>query len=974
LNADTLKGLLNPRGWPFWLIILLLIYTLGGFFGLPWLLRKQATDRVQEAGRSLAVEQVRVNPFTLVIEVNGLELTDEDGVPLVSWDHYLWNFQTSSLFRWAWTFKEIRLDGLYLNMERYSPDDQRLGRFLDSFGPEAEPEPEPSEEPGIPRLLIHKLSLADARLEWTDHLVNPPFSTLLGPISVEVHDLSTLPDDTGRQRVEVRNQSGGVLSWSGSVEFSPLRSQGDFSIRGEAFDDLFEYAGRHVPFESDIGAASIDFHYELHLDDNQELELSVSRLMGEVNGLQIKQPGVDGPVVSIPAINLVNGGMRWPAQELSADEVSLSGLEVNAWLEPDGEISLMALVPETDQGEAAGTNPDAGQDSGQPWILGLSSFSVNEGKIQLQDRSLESAPTFNLTGLKVEINEINLEDGALFPTRAGIDIASGGRVDFDGRVGLFPDFNAAGSFRLKEFTLAALQDYAAQSARIEIQHGTLDLAGDVTSNATETLGYAGSVRVTALDILDGVLQEQLIALESMVIDRAEVGLSANSANLSVVELRAPAGRIHIAEDLTTNVGDLVIEPEVGEAEVEDDAAAQTSAPAVTVAGIEFESGQLDFSDFSLPLPFETRISSLNGTISTLASQSSEPASVNLEGQVNEFGQARIEGTISAWAPTQNTDIALTFRNLEIARLSPYTIQFAGYKIAEGRMDLDLEYKLTNEQLEGSNAIVMRELTLGEKVEHPDAASLPLGLAIALLKDSQGVIDIDLPVSGNLDDPEFSYGSVIAQALFNLITKVVTAPFRLLGNLVGIDSEDFGTLEFQPGDAEVSPPDREKLVKLSEAMAMRPELVLEVGGVFSESLDRQALRQLQVEARIAEREQPGDEFSRNVIEELFAESFPGADLVGLQAEFTPPVEEGSDDAPQLDQLAYVNELKRRMIDNEPVSDEQLVQLAQQRGEGVLAVIMGESAEMPENIRAGAPEPVEDDSESSVRMELKVSIEK
>src|SRR5690606_1137794 len=225
------------------------------------------------------------------------------------------------------------------------------------------------------------------------------------------------------------------------------------------------------------------------------------------------------------------------------------------------------------------------------------------------------------------------------------------------------------------------------------------------------------------------------------------------------------------------------------------------------------------------------------------------ATVELEGQVNEYGLAKIGGTLLPLGVKEQADIRLLFRNLELPDLTPYAIKFAGREIANGRMNLDLRYLMTQGKLKAQNNIVISDLELGEKVDYEGALDLPLGLAIALLKDANGKIDIDLPVEGDTNNPEFRLGSIIGQVFVNLITKAVTAPFRLLGALVGMESTDFDRIEFEPGLATLTPPEKEKMIKLAEAMAKRPQLGLRIAGVVDEDADPQALKKQRVQNRI-----------------------------------------------------------------------------------------------------------------------------
>ena len=258
--------------------------------------------------------------------------------------------------------------------------------------------------------------------------------------------------------------------------------------------------------------------------------------------------------------------------------------------------------------------------------------------------------------------------------------------------------------------------------------------------------------------------------------------------------------------------------------------------------VRIDNGKLDFADLSLTPKFGALIHALSGVINGVSTDPDAVAQLELDGKVDAFGSARIRGTVQPFRATEFTDITLTFRNLEMASLTPYSGKFAGRRIESGTLSVDLEYKVKARRLAGENKFVINKLKLGERVESPSAKNLPLDLAIALLEDSNGVIDLDLPVSGNLDDPQFSYGSIIWKAIVNVLTKLVTAPFRALGKLLGVSSEKLESIDFDPGSSALLPPEQEKLKILAEALAKRPALDLTLEPGYDPEADRRALQE------------------------------------------------------------------------------------------------------------------------------------
>jgi len=347
-------------------------------------------------------------------------------------------------------------------------------------------------------------------------------------------------------------------------------------------------------------------------------------------------------------------------------------------------------------------------------------------------------------------------------------------------------------------------------------------------------------------------------------------------------------------------------------------------------------------------------------------------------------------------------------------ISPYTMKFAGYKIAQGRMSLDLRYTVRNGQLEGTNRIIVDNLTLGERVESPDALKLPLELAIAILKDSNGRIDLGLPVSGNLNDPQFSYGAIVAKAIGALFTRIVSAPFRALAGLFGGGGgggERLETVVFDAGSDRLLPPEREKLQQVAQLLGQRTQLKLLVPAQYSENADGAALRARAVRTEVARRagfrlasgEDPGplDMADRNVrgaLRSLYADRFgdaeldkqrkaaeaaapapaapapaasapvasasaPAAGAAAVQAEAAPArlplwqrLGKLIQGEPQVaDTTAFYNQLRQRLVQTQPLEPDALTRLGTQRANVVVAAVR-EAGVDPARAVAGAPENV------------------
>lgn len=976
-TASAWRKWVSPRRWPFWACLTVLLYTLGGFFGVPWLLERVATRQVAALDRTLSFGDIKVNPFLLTLRMQDTEMHDSDGALLFSYDDYFFNLQASSLFNWAWTFREIRLAGLQLNWERFAPGDDRFGRLIDSFPEDEDPHQE-TNQPGLPRLIIHDLQIDDASMLLTDHLEHGKFDIELGPINAEVLNLSTLPDESGQQQVDITTESGGEIAWQGNLQLTPLQSSGKVTVKGRILSDLDHYLALFTSVR--LTGANLDWGFSYHVEQaaGQPLSASIEDLQARFDDWKLFLPDEQEPLLELPQLQITGASLHWPQQTVDIAGIEVRQARMHLSAAADGRFNLDRMLAEF-AGDPAVAESGAAADSDAEWRANIKQFNLREATVQFSDLTKEPAAEIGVQDINLTVSDITNQPGSSLPVRASFALASGGTGQFDGQAVVLPEFSASGQVGLDDLQLAVAQPWINGLARITLDSGSLKLHGDVMTGPGQPGSFQGSVAISELSISDNRQQEKLTGWQQLLIDQVEVDLQANTAKTSAMKINRPYGRLEIARDQTTNLDGLMIEAAAtGEIAAEQPGADE--ALAITVAGFEITDASLDFSDLSLPLPFAAAIRSLDGSISTLATDSEEPARVELEGQVNEYGLARIGGSLNAWDPTGFTDIQMTFRNLEMQRITPYTIEFAGWEIDAGRMDLELDYKINQGQLKGANDIVIREMTVGDKVENPSGTSLPLKFAVALLKDSNGVIDVALPVEGDLNDPSFRISGIVWRAIGNLLTKVVTAPFRLLGSLVGVDSEDFGTLHFSAGVAEISPPDREQLVKLAEAMQQRPELQLEVAGSYVEAVDKPALQTRQVDERIEQAvaglQSEGEELvtvkRRQVLEQQLANSDPALDLPALQAEYSriPPGEDPEKADPVLDETAYLEALRQRLIELEPVPEAALLSLADARADAVMAQLTGDDSIAPLALTRLPSAAVDAADNGEVPLELKV----
>ncbi|WP_373991335.1 DUF748 domain-containing protein [Duganella sp. BuS-21] len=618
------------------------------------------------------------------------------------------------------------------------------------------------------------------------------------------------------------------------------------------------------------------------------------------------------------------------------------------------------------------------------------------------------------TGIKVNLHDFNLKvrDASTdlkqpLAFDGGVSLREGGQLTAKGKV--VPSSGAVDTeLKLSKLALAPVQPLLGKYVKLKIADGAINAQGRLRtgaggSKADPAMRYDGWFEVAQLS-LNELDNDHFAHWKSVRADK--VALSLRPDLLDVAELRVvePNAILMIENDRSMNAQRLLVEPPAaapGAPEAAAPAAAASEPFPIRMRRVRVENGKLDFTDLSLRPQFAAKIYELNGVITGLSSRRDARSQIELDGRVDDYGMARVRGQLNPFVPADNTDLNVLFKNVDMVSASPYSMKFAGYKIAEGKISLDLQYKVRNNQLEGNNQIVLDKLTLGERIDSPDALKLPLELALAILKDSNGRIDLGIPVSGNMNDPSFSYGAVVWKALGNIMTKIVTSPFRALGNLFGVSGDKLEAVEFDAGSDAVLPPEREKLQQIAKILARKPELKLAVPGAYNEANDgaalrAQALRRLvlaRAEIKLAANEQPGpldigQRKVRGALRDLYAERFGAAELEQQKqaAEGTAvadPAAAGKklpvlqrlgkmvQGEPQVaDATAFYDQLRERLEKNQPLDKDALPQLGSRRAAAVM-VVLKEAGTAPGAATAGSPAAADNDAGKPVALKLELS---
>jgi hypothetical protein len=519
---------------------------------------------------------------------------------------------------------------------------------------------------------------------------------------------------------------------------------------------------------------------------------------------------------------------------------------------------------------------------------------------------------------------------------------------------------------VSELPLAPLQPYVGQLSQAKLRSGAAYLKGHVRygkqSDGDPLLHYQGFAGIRRLALADKEAQE-FLKWDSLSLNSLTFNMQPTRITIAEVLIQKPFAKAVIGPDKSFNVTATL----KASSQPPESAAEGTTSPKQTVqstqsrgAGpipiridtVRIQDGATQFADLSITPQVSTKIDALQGTVKGLSSKELARADVQLEGKVDTYAPVKITGQVNPLTSEAFTDLSIFFQNVELTSLSPYSAKYAGYPITKGKLTLDLRYNLSKKHLDAANKVLIDQLTLGDKIESPDAVSLPIKLALALLTDRKRRIDIDLPVKGNLNDPDFRYGRLVLQVLGNVITKAATSPFTALSSLLGGKGEELSEVEFPSGSAAL-PAEKENSIKsLAKALEERPALRLDITGTADPAGDRVALAEVKLREDLKQlklkemqdgakrRSAPADaeliaDDEGRLLKDLYKEKFGREARQDINTAGNPTA-------------SAVEVLRKQLLETYDVKEDELRALAKKRAEQIREHLVGSTGVSPEQV--------------------------
>jgi len=849
--------------WAFWLLF---AYTVLGFLVLPPIIKSVAAKKLTEQlGRPVSIAGLRLDPYTLSVTIRGFLVREPTGEAFVSWDRLYVNLQLSSIFLRAIALKEFTIEQPYANVVVNKDGSYNFSDIL-AKAAAASAEPKPKEPSKPPTIRIGKFQVAGAKVDHRDLSRKTPFAQMIGPVNVNLEHFSTRPDNKNPYAFTATTESGEKLAYSGYFYLEPIRSGGEFSLENISLKKYAPYYDELVRFAIRDGVVDVRSKYQAELSAGVTIAY-VTNATVTLRSFKIAEKGSEEDLIDIAEVKVEDTYADAVAMVATVGSVSTRDSRILLRRLKNGSVQLLTLLQPVPGAAATNAAPEpAATAPAQPATNAptlkaeVRRIVVNNYAVTLEDASNPRPVKLVLDQIAATVTNVTLAPG----TNIGVNISlrwnQKGEIKVDGTVSLTPlqtDLHLA----LKEIELRPVDPYLDPFLSLLITEGGFGLDGRVTfampdPNQPPDLRFQGDVSLDRFATVDAAFGEDFLKWQSLQISKLDVTLNPLAATIGGIALTEPYVHVVIATNSVMNLL-AILKKEAAPAATNGVAAAEpapvpttTSAPLprIVIGGITLTNGVLAFHDKSLKPTAAMSVKQLNVSIGELNTEQLQKARLSVTASVDGSAPVTVTGDVAAVPKHESADIAVTIKDIDLTPLGPYSGKYLGHALSKGLFSLDVKYVINERKLDAKNLILIDQFTFGEKVDSPDATKLPVGLAIAILKDRNGRITLDVPIQGSLDDPKFRVGKVVMQTLLNILVKAATSPFSLLGAAFG-GGEELSYQEFPAGTAQLQTNEVKKLDVLVKALSERPALNLEIQGCVDEEKDREALRRAVLEARL-----------------------------------------------------------------------------------------------------------------------------
>ncbi|MDM8516807.1 DUF748 domain-containing protein, partial [Desulfobacterales bacterium HSG16] len=867
-----------------WVLIIILCYAFLGFICIPLITGWIVPDKLSQIlKREVNIENISFNPFVFSASVEGFKVKDTDGEVFISFEKFYVNIQLISLMKFFPVIKEAQLISPYARVMR---DDKGFFNFNDLIAsPDKKSEKvQETDKKEIPGFLVEHLLISSGNFFFIDKSAKGIFQNTIDDFQLDIKNVSSSPEIQSDFFIKLKTKANEEISARGDFNIVQLSANGIVEIMNVYLPKYAPYYSEFINFNINDGRTSIKTDFAYHTDNETDTPELTCTANFNLSAFKLNDRKNSEQFLSIPGFSIFDAVFDLKAKSLIIDKIITEDCVLLCRRDDKGVINLSTLIPPKNNPDPdlKTDSSESKKDDSNPFQFKLKQFLLKSYSVRWEDNTPADDLSMELTNINVKAENISNQKNDLSNLEIAMNIDKKGRLSIKGKAGIEP-LMADLDVKINDFEIKPLQPYISENVEVLITDGKVNVEGKAVIDKNEKneirAGFSGESSIVNLASVDQKKAENFFKFSLFNLSEINIDYNPTAVKIGSIALKDFYSRIEIDENGMLNVNSIVKkspdakpdekkpdekkpgekkpgekkpdEKRQGEHKKDDEQTAKVSGASqdenenfektedpvlpIEIGSVILNGGEVFFSDYQVKPVFSTNLKKLEGKITELSSQLNVRSDVKISGKWNDQAPITIIGKINPLAKKMFVDLALKFNNIEMSPFSPYTGKYLGYKLQKGKTFLNLGYVIKDNKISAANNLVLDQFTLGEKVESKDATNLPVSLAIALIKDRNGKIEIDLPIKGKLDDPEFNFGKTLVKTLVNLITKIVTSPFTMLGSVFG-GGDELSFVEFESGKSNIDKKNMKKLNSLKKALYERPVLKLDIEGAAYKEKD------------------------------------------------------------------------------------------------------------------------------------------
>jgi uncharacterized protein involved in outer membrane biogenesis len=845
--VEKFKSLSAPVKYAVYTAAGIIVFLILTMLVIPAVVKAVAISQLsKKLSRTVSIESISFNPFGLCVGIKGFAIHEPNSDKVfLSFDELRVDAEIMSAFKLGAVSREMRLAKPYVNLVR---TDGNVYNISDLLTGKQEETPKPQEKTLL--FSIGNIQITDGAFDFDDlpkhayHKVTEINLTVPLVSNFDYH-LNTycLPSFSAKVNGKLIELTGKAKPFDKTQE-----THAEIELQDFDFTEYITYIPAELNFRVPSGRLStkLMINFVQHVRAKPEIIID-----GRVALEALEVVALDGkPILKLPSLAINGIACNVNKQDVRIDEITSQGLRLHVARGKDGTVSLQNMVASAPDNETKAAEKKE-VPAGPAWSVKVKHIAFSDAAINVEDNSTSQPVQLVADKMNFTIDNIATDNNSSADIDFNCVLNSEGKIGVRGACIINP-LALKLNLDLANIDMRPMQGYMPEDVKLLITNGNIALKGtlDLKKEKEKVLaGYQGDIGLYGLAAVSKNNADDLLKLKALDIKGIRAGSEPLALDIDTIKLAGLTARPVVEQDGTLNFAAIQENP----AQAADNESVQgpgppaaekpeeSPLPPIRIGGIILENSRVQFVDKSIQPRYATDLSDIKGRIANISSQKDSVSAVRLSAKLNRYAPLNITGSISPLQEKRNADIKITFKDIDLTSFSPYSGRFVGRLIEKGKLSLDLAYLINDNQLTAQNKLFLDQFTFGGSVASEQATSLPVGLAVSLLKNRKGEIHLNLPISGSLDDPEFSVTKILLKTLVNILEKAALSPFSLIGAIIP-GGEDLSQIAFDCGSALIPDNETKKIDTLVDLLADKTDLKLEIQGQADAEMDRVGLRE------------------------------------------------------------------------------------------------------------------------------------